>query len=204
MINSNSTMKPKYGDMYQEDKNTENRLRAKQYKQENATKLLDKYGYFGGKRLLGVNSRGTEVWISFKATSDTIEIDCTDDMYSILPENGGQLAAERISWWLTRRNDRKLSFTYYNGDKSTLPTSNKRNGQVTENTLLHLQKIIDECERFTRNNQKPPRDIYRLLAWNIFNSTHSDSYTYPGTNWDFCADIQGYTSPEGYYFTGQI
>lgn len=199
MINTSNTMKPKSGTLYKTE-DVSNRRKIKQANIDNAQKLLDKYGYFGGKRLLGINENGTEVWISFKATDKTIEINCTHDMWSVMPENGGQYAAARASYFLTKPISKNTTFEYYDGERGSV----RRHGVVSYNTLLHLEKIIDECERFTRNNQKPPRDIYRLLAWNIFNSTHSDSYTYPATNWDFCADIQGYTSPEGYYFTGQI
>ena len=199
MINSNNTMKPK-PEVIHNVEPMSNKQKIKQEKINNAKKLLDKYGFFGGKRLLGVNAQGTEVWISFKATDETIEVDCTHDIWSVIPENGGQYAASRVSYFLTKPIKKDLTFEYYDGDQRGV----RRHGLISYNTLLHLEKIIDECERFTRNNQKPPRDIYRLLAWDIFNSTFNDSYTYPATNWDFCADIQGYTSPEGYYFTGQI
>lgn len=199
MKNISTKIKPKYA-LAHETPSGSSKLKIRQDNIDNAQKILDKYGYFGGKRLLGINENGKEVWISFKATDKTIEINCTHDMWSVMPENGGQYAAVRASYFLTKPISKHTTFDYYDGERGNV----RRHGVVSYNTLLHLEKIIDECERFTRNNQKPPRDIYRLLAWNIFNSTHSDSYTYPGTNWDFCADIQGYTSPEGYYFTGQI
>jgi hypothetical protein len=199
MINTSNTVKPKSETLYKTE-DVSDKVKIRQKNIENAQKLLDKYGYFGGKRLLGKNENGTEVWISFKATDKTIEIDCTHDMWSVMPENGGEYAAERASYFLTKPISKETTFSYYDGDRGNV----RRHGMITKNTLLHLDRIIDECERFTRSNQTPPRDIYRLLAWNIFSSTHNDSYTYPATNWDFCADIQGYTSPEGYYFTGQI
>lgn len=199
MINSNNTMKPK-PEVIHNVEPMSNKQKIKQEKIDNAQKLLDKYGFFGGKRLLGRNANGTEVWISFKATDETIEVSCTHDMWSVTPEKGGEYAAGRNSYFLTKPLSKDLEFDYYDGEMGNI----RRHGLVSYNTLLHLEKIIDECERFTRRNEKPPRDIYRLLAWNIFNSTFNDSYSYPGTNWDYCADIQGYTTPEGYYFTGQI
>lgn len=201
-VNTSNTIKPK-GDFLTGNPNgVSDKQKIKQAKIDNAQALLDKYGYFGGKRLLGKNSNGTEVWISFKATEDTIEVTTTHEIDSVLPENGGQLAAERVSWFLTKKNERKMEFMYYDGDKGKLGNL-RRHGLITKNTILHLSVIIDELRRFTVLNKKPPRDLYRLLAWNIFNSTFNDS-SYPGTNWDYCADIQGYRSPEGYYFTGQI
>lgn len=200
--NTNNTIKPK-PEVIHDVQSMSNKQKIEQDKRVNAQKILDKYGYFGGKRLLGRNANGTQVWISFKATDETIEVSCTHDMWSVTPEKGGEYAASRESYFLTKPISKEQTFHYYDGDKANTGNT-RRHGLVSYNTLLHLEKIIDECERFTRNNQKPPRDIYRLLAWNIFNNTFEDSFTYPPTDWSYCATIQGYTSPEGYFFTGQI
>ena len=166
-----------------------------------AEELLDKYGYFGGKRFLGINSNGTPVWISYKATDKTIEVKLTHDLFSVMPENGGEYAAERVKLWINdSTSDLKLP-TYK--DIADISKTNKKTGRVNKMTLLHLEKIINECEKYTRAGKKPPRDVYRLLAWNIYTGTF-DSYTVPNTNWDYVAKIQGYESPEGYYFTGQV
>ena len=173
---------------------------AKELKKNNAEKLIDKYGYYGGRRFLGKNENGTPVWISFKATENTIEVKLTHDLYSVMPENGGEYAAQRDKYWLTEQNRSDLP-TYT--ELKEINQKNKRTGRVGYNTLLHLDKIIDECERFTRANKKPPRSVFRLLAWNIYPGTW-ENYSVPNTNWDNCADILGYKDERGYYFTGQI
>ena len=166
-----------------------------------AEELLDKYGYFGGKRFLGINSNGKPVWISYKATDKTIEVKLTHDLFSVMPENGGEYAAERVKLWINdSTSDLKLA-TYK--EIADISKTNRKTGRVNKMTLLHLEKIINECEKYTRAGKKPPRDVYRLLAWNIYTGTF-DSYTVPNTNWDYVAKIQGYKSPEGYYFTGQV
>lgn len=173
---------------------------ARQMKKDNAQELVDKYGYYGGKRFLGVNSNGTPVWVSFKATEETIEVKLTHDLFSVMPENGGQYAAQRDKYWLTEQNRSDLN-TYT--EEKEINQKNRRTGRVGYNTLLHLEKIIDECEKYTRRDKKPPRSVFRLLAWNIYPGTW-ENYSVPDTNWDEVANIFNYKDEEGYYFTGQI
>ena len=165
-----------------------------------AQEIVDKYGYWGGKRFLGKNANGTPVWISFKATEDTIEIKLTHDLFSVMPENGGEYASDRVKLWSTETNRSDLN-TYTVVDN--ISKTNRRTGRVGYTTLLHLEKIINECESYTRKGKKPNRAVFRLLAWNIYPGTW-DNHSVPNTNWDYVADIFKYTDPEGYYFTGQI
>lgn len=181
------------------DKRNSAKYKQQNMKKENAEKLLNRNGYFGGQRFLGINKNGREVWITFKAYEDRIEVKTTEDMFNVMPENGGEYSDSRVKLWINEDRPKELT-TYVKIDHNT---KKAKSGRVAETTLLHLDKIINELDTFTTAGKKPPRTLYRLLAWNIYSGTWG-SANIPDTNWDDCADLQGYKDPEGYFFTGQI
>jgi hypothetical protein len=171
--------------------------KRRQEKLEGAQKISDKYGYFGGQKYLGINKNGKDVWITYKATKDTIEVTSTHDIFSVLPENGGELADQRVRLWATATRG-----TGYPTYAEIVEKSNKR-GRVTKNAILHIEKLIDELAKFTAVGKKPPRTLFRLFAWNIYSGTW-DIHNVPNCNWDDLANLWKYEDPESYYFTGQI
>ena len=176
----------------------------RQAEKDNAQEIVDKYGYFGGNRFLGFNSNGTEVWIKYKATDKSLDIYTTHDMYSVLHENGGKPAYGRIKLWINESPPKaiderdvlekpKEEFTH------DALRSKRRSGLITEGTLLHLQTIIDENDKY----EKPYRDVFRTIAWMVYTSTH-ETHNIPDTSWLEVAKIMGYESPAGYYFVGRM
>ena len=179
------------------DSALQTKQKRKQEKLEGAQKISDKYGYFGGQKFLGINKNGKDIWITYKAYKDTIEIKSTDDIHSVLPENGGRLADQRVRIWATETRAKNYP-TYVD-----LTAQGNKRGRVTKNAIAHLEKIMDELSKYTARGNKPPRTLFRLIAWNIYSGTWDNSNT-PNTNWDNMADLWNYKDPEGYYFTGQI
>ena len=224
VTNTKNTIKPSTEKIQSGNDDWKVRFKKKQaleqLKIDNAQKLVEKYGYYGGKRFLGINKNGTEVWIKFKCYEDTIEIMVTNgDLFACEPQYnieedadgfetkvnvGGEYANDRYQYFYTDSNYR----THDTYDPATLKqteTSKKaRNGRVTYTTLLSLQGIIDECEKFTFQGKKPPRSVYRELAWLVLPNTWNAGPSYPQTSWDYTADLQKYKDPVGYYWWNNI
>lgn len=224
VTNTKNTIKPSNVKLTKADDDWKIRFEKKrafeQFKIDNAQKLIDKYGYYGGKRFLGINKNGTEVWIKFKCFADTIEISVTnDDLFACEPKYkveedkdgyevkinvGGEYANDRYQYFYTDTRYRTHD-TYDPATQRVTEASKKiRSGRVTHTTLLSLQGIINECDKFTYKGKKPPRSVYRELAWMVLPGTWSAGPSLPQTSWDYCADIQKYTDPEGYYWWNNI
>jgi len=224
VTNTKNTIKPSNDKLQTADDDWKIRMQEKkakeQWKQDNAQKLLDKYGYFGGKRFLGTNKNGTEVWIKFKCTEDTIDIKVTnDDLFACEPvykveedidgfevkvNVGGEYANARYQYFYTdsRYKDHE---TYDPADIKPSKAGKKvRSGRVTHTTLLALQGIINECEKFTLAGKKPPRSVYRQLAWTVLPGTWNCAIDIPQTSWTNLCDIQNYTDPKDYYWWNNI
>jgi hypothetical protein len=132
------------------------------------------------------------VWITYKATKDTIEVTSTHDIFSVLPENGGELADQRVRLWSTAT--RGTGYPTY----AEIVEKGAKRGRVTKNAILHLEKIINELTKFTATGKKPPRTLFRLFAWNIYSGTW-DMNSVPNCNWDDLANLWEYEDPESYY-----
>jgi len=113
-------------------------------KTENKTQLMneafranaEEATEFGGKRFLGFNKRGAEVWISAYLNKETKEliIESTHNLSSLL-EDGAELATRRV---IVERNK-----TLYQDVKSVIASMKKdRGGRVSIRTLEHLDALM--------------------------------------------------------------
>lgn len=224
VANTKNTIKPSNEKLLVAEDDWEIRFKKKkafeQSKVDNAQKLIDKYGYYGGKRFLGINKNGTEVWIKFKCYADSIEIMVTNgDLFACEPKYkieedkdgyetkvnvGGEYANDRYQYFYTATPSGAHD-TYDPATLRVTQASKKiRSGRVTHTTLLSLQGIIDECEKWTSQGKKPPRSVYREIAWMVLPNTWGVGPSVPPTSWDYVADIQKYKDPKGYYWWNNI
>mgnify|MGYP003132599237 CR=1 FL=1 len=92
---------------------------------------------FGGKRFLGINKNGNEVWVSYELDKDTkeIKISSTHNLES-LQNNEAQLAPRRVTVGLNKQSP----------DNLMRPSTAKDVGKVTDNTLRYLIQLIDMAD----------------------------------------------------------
>ena len=84
---------------------------------------------FGGRRFLGLNDNGTEVWVSYKIDRDTLnlELSATHDLNSIV-----ELAPKRVTVGMNE-----------NAPTDLMQARATDTGAVTHNTLRYIQRLID-------------------------------------------------------------
>ena len=56
------------------DDRARNKIAQREHRKEEAKRLVDKYGGYGGRRILGIDSNGNNIQVSFWATHDSFEI----------------------------------------------------------------------------------------------------------------------------------
>jgi len=93
----------------------------------------EKKTVFGGKRFLGLNKNGNEVWIAYTLDKETLDlkISTTHNLDS-LRNNESKLAHKRVTVGLNKTAPADL-----------MTGSSKHAVVITENTLDYLQKLID-------------------------------------------------------------
>ena len=148
---------------------------------------------YGGKRFLGWNTNGTEVWISFVLDRKTLDltINTTAKLSSLLSENA-VLADARVEVERGKQNRH---------DVEDLLKFNRRNqgGEVRESTIKYLIKIVNAIE--SKSNKfftdgKINKSGFRFVSNSIFSGSLNEE---TGFRW---TDVMEYWDlPSGPYFT---
>ena len=149
---------------------------------------------FGGKRFLGLNKNGSEVWVSYVIQKETYElkISLTHSISSLLDEEA-VLAERRITL-------KKGSQQHYSAQEMTRKNMKNAGGKVTKNTLTYLQKLISAVD--SKNgigyvDGKPTTSLFMMVSNFIFEGGVEPS------NGDIrWRDVMEYWDlPKGSYFT---
>lgn len=148
---------------------------------------------YGGKRFLGWNANGTEVWISFVIDRETLDltINTTAKLSSLLDENS-TLADARVQVERGKQNRH---------DVEDLLKFNRRNqgGEVKESTIKYLMKIVDAIESRSNmffTNNKINKSGFRIVSNSVFSGSLNEE---TGFRW---TDVMEYWDlPTGPYFT---
>ena len=108
---------------------------------EELTKNAQETNIFGGRRFLGFTLKSSPVWVSYTAYRNTGEIiiRTSHDLNALL-KNGAVFASKRVVLKKNTKNVKEID---------TLLKANKHNmgGEVTEATIVYLQKIISTIEQ---------------------------------------------------------
>tara|TARA_R110000787_G_scaffold114936_1_gene224811 strand:+ start:8425 stop:8988 length:564 start_codon:yes stop_codon:yes gene_type:complete len=96
----------------------------------------EKKTIFGGKRFLGLNKNGNEVWIGYTLDRETLDLKVsTTHSLDSLRNNQAQLAQKRVTVGLNKTAPSDL-----------MTGSSKFGVAITENTLDYLQKLMDYAD----------------------------------------------------------
>lgn len=160
------------------------------------TKMFDnakKGQTFAGKRFLGFTSKGAEVWISMeldRATKD-LTIKTTHNLNSLLDDHA-DLAQKRI---VVKKGASNLSSVH------DLMRKNQKNmgGEVTENTVLYLKKLISAAE-MKEGKGYVKGEASRLLFRYAANAIFEGSFDEEKGDFSWSQVIKTWELPSGEYF----
>jgi len=145
---------------------------------------------FGGRRLLGTNKNGTPVWISYSIDKETLnlEIKTTHELSSLL-EEGAKLCPRRVT--LATNAQLPLDIKH-----EMRPATRVDAGEVTENTLRYLQKILDLPKGVGFVDGKCSTQMFMYVSNAVY---EGESVKEKGVRW---SDIlHSWDFPSGKYFT---
>jgi len=144
---------------------------------------------FGGRRFLGVNKNGNEVWISYELRKDTKEltISSTHNLSS-LENKGAKLAPRRVTVGLNKDAPKDLM----------RPVTQKDMGEITPNTLRYINKLRDMADMgIGKVNGKCSSQLFMLVSNTIY---EGDTDTDKGDcRWNDI--IETWDLPPGKYLT---
>ena len=183
------------------DDRVRNKIAQREHRKEEAKRLVDKYGGYGGRRILGVDSNGNNIQVSFWATHDSFEIKQShDDLRRFTFERDGKPAAARMQLFKTATNPKELELLKEPLDERSdaVRSMRRKTGFSTDMTAYWIQAIINEARKF--EGKKAPRSIFRECAWAILPGTFDQRIMLPQISWSDAADYMNYTDPEGYIY----
>jgi len=161
---------------------------------EELTKNAQETNIFGGRRFLGFTPKSSPVWVSYTAYRQTGEIiiRTTHDLNALLKDRA-VFASKRVVLKKNTKNVKEID---------TLLKANKHNmgGEVTEATIVYLQKIISTIEQGYGKafiDGKPTKLMFSYIANAIFEG--SFDWENGDTSWSYVA--KAWEFPNGEYFT---
>lgn len=100
---------------------------------------------YAGRRLLGVTDKNRPIWVSFSIDKETLHIDIklSHDMDTI-----------RNSKLCPRRVTLAAGEQLHSLDNAMRPAQKKDHGEVTQNTLNYLEKVVDMVTSGTMGKEK--------------------------------------------------
>lgn len=138
---------------------------------------------FGGRRFLGLNKNGNEVWISYTIDKDTLDlqIKSTHDLNSIV-----ELAPKRVTVGMNE-----------NTPLDIMEARHSDTGAVTHNTLRYLQRLMDLPKGVGYVEGKCSSQLFMHVSNAIYEGEW-DLYTNKVRWIDI---LQAWSFPTGRYFT---
>lgn len=144
---------------------------------------------FGGKRFLGLNKNGSEVWISYELRKDNkqLTISSTHNL-SALENDGAKLAPRRVTVGLNKTAP----------DDLMRPSTQKDMGVITPNTLRYINKLRDMADMgIGKVNGQCSSQLFMLVSNTIY---EGDTETDKGDcRWNDI--IEAWDLPPGKYLT---
>ena len=160
---------------------------------DNAVKSIT----FSGKRFLGKNSAGRNVWIELRLDKSSLDLDISTnyDLNSLL-ENGARLAMSRLS---RKINSRVSSIDIDNALKIDRKNAG---GMITPARVKYIQKLQYASELKSRPafiDEKPTKLFFQYAASCIYPGDLNET---TGFRWHDVASL--WPLPSGEYFTMEI
>jgi len=135
------------------EQNDINRIKFREQTKE-LIELAKDVEVFGGRRFLGLNANGTEVWVSYKIDRNTLnlEMSATHDLNSIV-----EFAPKRVTVGMNEPAPTDLMHA-----RAT------DTGAVTHNTIRYIQRLIDLPQAVGRVDGRCSTQLFMFVSNAIY------------------------------------
>ncbi len=143
---------------------------------------------FGGRRLLGVTDKDQPIWASYTIDKETLTINI---------KLSHTLDTIRLSKLCPRRITLATGENLHNLEHAMRPANKTDHGEVTQNTINYLEKVIDMVESGTVGKEKGKctTSLFRIVS----NLLYEGSGEHGKFRWDDV--MRTWNMPKGSYLT---
>ena len=170
------------------DDRVRNKIAQREHRKEEAKRLVDKYGGYGGRRILGVDSNGNNIQVSFWATHDSFEIKQShDDLRRFTFERDGRPAATRMQLFKTATNPKELELLKEPLDERSdaVRSMRRKTGFSTDMTAYWIQANCDFDQLILEFYKKDdPAGGWVHVSYNEKGANRKQVLTYDGKTYE--------------------